>query len=177
MSVRTLRRHLWISAGIGAVLLAALAVPVVAFVIIPAAVSKTVHEALPTAAPTASAAASVAPAPTSPPAPLTLARGELQRIDLVHFGSGIVRIVDVNGTRRLSFENVTINGAADVYVYLSDAINGKPGTFTNLGKLKATSGDFNYEVPGGVDLATVNSAVLWCRQFAVTITYAVLTKV
>jgi hypothetical protein len=94
----------------------------------------------------------------------------------VHFGSGTVRIVDLNGTRYLSFESVTIAGAPDVYVYLSDATNGKPGNFTNLGKLKATSGDFNYDIPAGVDLAKVNSAVLWCRQFTVTITYAVLAK-
>jgi hypothetical protein len=176
MSVQTLRRHPWISAGIGAVVLAALAVPVVAFVIIPAAVSKTVHESLPTAAPTARVGASVAPAPTSPPTPVTLARGELQRIDPVHFGSGTVRIVDLNGARYLSFENVMIAGAPDVYVYLSDASNGTPGNFTNLGKLRATSGDFHYDVPAGVDLARVNSAVLWCRQFTVTITYAVLAR-
>jgi hypothetical protein len=161
---------------VGAVLLAALAVPAVSFVIIPAVVSKTVHESLPTAAPTASAGASVAPAPTSPPPPITLARGELQRIDPVHFGSGTVRIVDLSGMRYLRFEGVTIAGAPDVYVYLSDATNGKPGNFTNLGKLRATSGDFNYDIPADVDLARVNSAVLWCRQFTVTITYAALTK-
>ena len=61
-----------------------------------------------------------------------------------------------------------------MHVYLSDRTDGSPGTFTDLGPLKATSGSFNYEIPAGVDLGSVNSVVVWCLQFKTTVTYAVL---
>ena len=44
----------------------------------------------------------------------------------------------------------------------------------NLGKLKATDGAFNYEIPASVDVSKVKSAVVWCRQFAVRFTHATL---
>src|SRR3989304_887301 len=37
----------------------------------------------------------------------------------------------------------------------------------NLGRLKATDGAFNYEIPAGIDLKGVKSVVVWCRQFDV----------
>jgi hypothetical protein len=159
--------------ALAVLLLAGLAVPVVAFVIVPRFAKSTLVERLPSA----SAPASVpsAPASVAPPNPI-LGKGELRRLDAVHFGSGTVLVTDLNGTRFLRFENVDIAGAPDMYVYLSDRTDGKPGTFTNLGKLKATNGSFNYEIPASVDLAGVNSVVVWCRAFTVTITFAVVQK-
>ena len=75
----------------------------------------------------------------------------------------------------LRFEDVDIAGAPDMYVYLSDRTDGQPGTFVDLGKLKATNGSFNYPVSASVDISTVRSVVVWCRQFSVTVTYALLT--
>ncbi len=163
------RRHPWLFGLAALVLAAAIAVPVVAYVIVPQLVKSTLVESLPQA---------TAPAAGAPPSAssVVLAEGQLQRINAVDFGTGRVLVVDVNGTRFLRFDNVTIAGAPDVYVYLSDRRDGKPGTFTNLGKLKATNGSFNYEIPPGIDLTTVNSVVAWCRSFNVTITYAVLQK-
>ena len=74
----------------------------------------------------------------------------------------------------MRFENVEIAGAPDTYVYLSDRSDGKPGTYVDLGKLKATNGSFNYAIAPDVDLAAVRSVVVWCRRFNVTITYAEL---
>ena len=75
----------------------------------------------------------------------------------------------------LRFENVDIAGAPDMYVYLSDRTDGEPGTSVDPGRLKATNGSFNYAVPAGVDVTAVRSVVVWCRQFSVTVTYALLT--
>ena len=36
-----------------------------------------------------------------------------------------------------------------------------------LGELKATDGAFNYEIPAGVTLEQMRSAVVWCDAFAV----------
>jgi hypothetical protein len=94
----------------------------------------------------------------------------------VDYGSGAVRIVSLGADRFVRFEDVDIAGAPDMYVYLSDRSDGRPGTFLDLGKLKATNGSFNYAVPAAADLAGVKSVVVWCRAFSVTVTYAVLQR-
>jgi hypothetical protein len=148
-------------------LLGAVGVPVVAFVVIPQFVRQTLVEELP--------AASGAPSRSGPTeTPVTLVSGELVRISLADYGTGTVRIVQVSDGAVLRFDNVDIAGAPDTYVYLSDRIDGTPGRFTDLGRLKATNGSFNYPIPSGVDLRAVRSVVVWCRQFSVTITYAAL---
>jgi hypothetical protein len=74
----------------------------------------------------------------------------------------------------LRFENVDIAGAPNMYVYLSNRIDGQPGKFIDLGPLKATNGSFNYMVPAGVPHDSAQSVVVWCRAFSVTVTFAVL---
>lgn len=138
------------------VILAAAAVPLVAFVIVPQLSRSTLTEELPTTA------------------PVILLSGELVRINAVDYGTGTVRIVRVGEARILRFDGVDIAGAPDIYVYLSDRSDGRPGTFIDLGRLKATNGSFNYTIPASADLGAVRSVVLWCRQFNVTITYAEL---
>jgi hypothetical protein len=153
----------------------AAAVPIVAFGIVPLFVRSTIHEAMPApviaATPVADASA---PPPAAAPMPKLIASGTLREISAVHYGSGQVNIFDLAGTRYLRFENVAIAGAPNMYVYLSDRSDGRPGHFTDLGPLKATDGSFNYQLPQGLDLAGVHSVVVWCRAFTVTVTYAEL---
>ena len=148
------RRTLVVLASL--LVLGAAAVSLVAFVIVPQLVRSTLVEA-----------------PAEGGA-VTLRSGELVKISAADYGTGTVRIVRTGTAQALRFENVDIAGAPDVYVYLSDKTDGTPGTFTDLGRLKATNGTFSYVIPAGVDPAAVRSVVLWCRQFSVTITYASL---
>ncbi len=170
-------RRPWLLAGLAALLIA-LAIPFVAFVLVPLFVQKQVNEAFPAATvrpdgtPPATASAPLATA--APAGPVTLAQGPLQRLDPVHFGTGQVLIAELNGTRYLRFENVTIAAAPDMYVYLSDRNDGKPGNYIDLGRIKGTSGSFNYEIAASVDLSKVHSVVVWCRPFNITVTYAAL---
>ncbi|GAC1658814.1 MAG: hypothetical protein NVS9B1_19590 [Candidatus Dormibacteraceae bacterium] len=168
----------------GALLALAVGVPVVAFGIIPLFVHSTVHEAPPTvavAAPAigpAPAAGSAEPAPSpSPAGPLLYAAGSLKRVDAVHFGSGRVTIQSLGARRFLRFEDVAIAGAPNMYVYLSNGNDGRPGTFVDLGPLRATNGSFNYELPPDLDLGPIHSVVVWCRAFSVTVTWADLSPV
>ncbi len=168
-------RGILIAAALLAVLTAA--VPIVAFVIVPQFVRSTVHEALPaaptpTAAPSLSAAATPTPAP---PQPRVLLTGRLRRIDAAHFGSGTVNVIQLGEQSYLRFEAVDIAGAPNMFVYLSHNGDGQPGTFTDLGPLKATNGSFNYEIPSSLDLAPVRTVVVWCRAFSVTVTWAALS--
>jgi len=143
--------------------LGAVAVPFVAFVVIPQFVRQTLIEELPARTDA-----------SSPEALATLVSGELVRISVADYGTGTVRIVKAGEATVLRFDDVDIAGAPDTYVYLSDRTDGAPGRLTDLGRLKATNGSFNYPIPPGVDLAGVRSVVVWCRQFSVTITYATL---
>ena len=169
-----IRRHTRLTLLLAVVVLAAASIPVVAYVVVPALVRSTLVEDLPTApAAVGSGAPNPALTQTSPPTETTLAKGELVRITPVDFGSGTVRVLQVGADRFLRFEDVEIAGAPDMYVYLSDRTDGRPGTYVDLGKLKATNGSFNYAIPGSLDLSGVRSVVVWCRQFSVTVTYAV----
>ena len=142
----------------------------------PLFIRTTANEALPTtaasASPTASAAA-IATA-TAQPSPRVLARGELQLVDSLHNGKGPVTVLQLGDQRFVRFENVAITNAPDVHVYLSRETGGKwtESTSLYLGALKATNGSFNYDVPAGTDLAPYKSVVVWCRAFAVLVTWA-----
>ena len=162
---------------IAGALLLLLAVPVTAFGIVPLFVRSTVHEGAPSsrASPASVVAGQASPSPgATPDTVAVLAAGSLRKVDPVHYGSGRVTILAVGANRFLRFENVDIAGAPNMFVYLSDHDDGQPGSFTNLGPLRATTGSFNYQLPDGLDLGGVRSVVVWCRAFSVTVTYAVL---
>ncbi|MDQ6859174.1 MAG: DM13 domain-containing protein [Chloroflexota bacterium] len=135
----------------------------------------TVNEALPTARPTlAAGSASVSVTASPPSSPVTLASGELGRVDALHNGTGAVLLVRTGDLIVLRFENVAITNAPDVHVYLSSEQGGRwnEATSVYLGPLKATDGSFNYVVPGESNSPLARSVVVWCRQFSVLVTWA-----
>ncbi|HEV8468263.1 MAG TPA: hypothetical protein VGR46_01545, partial [Candidatus Limnocylindria bacterium] len=90
--------------------LGTVAVPVVAYVIVPALVRSTLVEDPPDRS--GSATGSIGAE--------TVRQGELVRINAVDYGSGAVRLVRIGVDLVLRFEDVDIAGAPDMYVYLSD---------------------------------------------------------
>lgn len=147
----------------------------------PLFIRTTANEALPsTAASTPATSASTppplgaTPATKTDPGPVVLARGELQFVDQLHNGKGPVMLLRIGEQRILRFENVAITNAPDVHVYLSRETGGKwtESTSLYLGALKATNGSFNYDIPANADLAPYRSVVVWCRAFAVLVTWA-----
>jgi hypothetical protein len=48
--------------------------------------------------------------------------------------------------------------------------------FVDLGRLKAFKGSQNYPIPAGVDLSRYGSVVIWCEQFGVLISPAILVQ-
>ena len=104
-------------------------------------------------------------------------KGMFEGADDFHFGRGDALIVETaKDTRVLRFENFSVRNGPDLYVYLSkDASGKKVEEALNLGRLKATDGAFNYEIPAGIDLAGVKSVVVWCRQFDVLFAVAPLS--
>lgn len=91
-----------------------------------------------------------------------------------HPASGTARIVEVDGKSYLRYENFkTINGP-DIYVYLAKNLEAK--NFISLGKVKATEGNINYEIPARVNVAEYPYVLTWCRMFGVLFNYADLSS-
>lgn len=107
-------------------------------------------------------------APVASPAVGVTRQGVFKGADDFHFGRGEAYLIESgDGTHVIRFENFSVRNGPDLYVYLSREIDGKRvDEMLNLGRLKATDGAFNYEVPAGVDLSQVESVIVWCKQFS-----------
>lgn len=101
----------------------------------------------------------------------------LYKADLVadaHDVSGGVVVVEDNGKRILRFEHFeTINGP-DLRIYLSTDTSAQD--FIDLGAIKGTKGNINYEIPADVDLDKYGNVLVWCRAFKVLFSHADLTN-
>ena len=117
-------------------------------------------------------------APDSPASQMrTLATGSFGEIDLIHKGSGQAKLIEINGKTFLRLENFSVTSGPDLYVYLSNST--KPthnikdlGDYADLGRLKATSGEQNYDIPPSAE--DYRTAVIWCKQFGVLFSFAVM---
>ena len=151
--------------------------------------SSTIDEALPgTPATTAAAAATdtPAPAPTAaaadagavsspaqPPAgdsaPVHLKQGMFTAID--HETSGeayLTRLPD--GSQIIRLENLATEDGPDLKVVVTTS-DADPSQMTaagylNLGDLKATHGNQNYELPSDFNTDSIRSVVVWCERFS-----------
>jgi hypothetical protein len=128
----------------------------------------------PTAPLPSSNAASAAPAPPSPtPAPRS---GSFTGADDFHFGRGTATLIETApGTWIVRFEQFSVRNGPDLFVYLSPDREGYAKGAVELGRLKATDGNFNTKVPAGIDVASLHSVVIWCKQFAVQFAVAPLS--
>jgi len=107
-----------------------------------------------------------------------LSRGELQRVDDVHKGSGPVSIAQSGGQLFVRFEDVAIQNGPDLQVYLGRGTGGAydGATDLHLGALKATNGTFSYEIPPGTRIEDYRSVIVWCRAFFTLFTWADLAR-
>lgn len=122
------------------------------------------------------------PTPTNqtqgtPNEPKTLASGTFGEIDFIHKGSGTAKLVEVDGKQFVRLEDFSVTSGPDLYVYLSNSSAPTNdieslGDFVNLGLLKGTQGNQNYELPVGTE--DYQTVVIWCKKFSVLFTYAVM---
>jgi len=89
-----------------------------------------------------------------------------------HPASGTVRIIETGERTYVRYENFkTLNGP-DIYVYLAKDKDAQE--YINLGQVKATEGNINYEIPMGTDISQYRYVLTWCKQFGVLFNYAKL---
>jgi hypothetical protein len=86
--------------------------------------------------------------------------------DGIHDAQGDAYTIPLEGgSDVLRLENFKSTNGPDLFVYLSTDKNASE--FINLGKLKASNGNQNYEIPDEVDLSEYNHVLIWCKTFAV----------
>lgn len=108
------------------------------------------------------------PLPTST---TTLVSGSF--VSSAHTTSGTVKIVKDSANKLyLVFENFKTDGGPDLRTWVSPNNNGSQSQ--ELGFLKATAGNFSYELNASFNYTTNNHVLIWCRQFSILFGYAVL---
>jgi hypothetical protein len=96
-----------------------------------------------------------------------------------HGTAAIIRAAHDRLVLRLT--DFTTSNGPDVRVYLvaapdaGDNASVTQAGFVELGKLKGTDGDQNYDVPAGLDLGKYRAVTIWCRRFSVNFATAPLT--
>ncbi len=131
----------------------------------------------PTGAPTPAASASAVVPSIGPTAPVLAAprTGTFTGADEFHFGSGTATLIETApGLWTVRFENFSVRNGPDLYVYVSPDAGGYADAAIELGRLKATEGNFNMDLPAGADSSGGASVVIWCKQFAVQFAVAPL---
>ena len=86
--------------------------------------------------------------------------------DGIHDAKGNALVVPLENSQQiLRLEDFSSTNGPDLYVYLtSDA---SASDYVSLGRLKANSGNQNYDIPEGTDLAKYDTVLIWCKQFSV----------
>lgn len=90
-----------------------------------------------------------------------------------HEVMGKALLIDDGNKRILRLEDFqTINGP-ELHIYLSSELGDE--RFIDLGKIKATKGNVNYDIPAGIDTSKYNKVLVWCKPFSVLFSYAELS--
>ena len=86
--------------------------------------------------------------------------------DGIHDAQGDAYTIPLeDGSDVLRLENFISTNGPDLYVYLSTDDNASE--FINLGELKASKGNQNYEIPNDTDLNEYDKVLIWCKAFGV----------
>lgn len=85
--------------------------------------------------------------------------------DGIHDASGVAKIIATGESSALRLEDFRSTNGPDLYVYLST--DNQASDFVELGRLKGNIGNQNYEIPEGIDLSKYDTVLIWCKQFSV----------
>lgn len=103
-------------------------------------------------------------------APSVIAQGDF--MPRAHEVEGRALLISTDDKKILRFENFeTINGP-NLHIYLASELG--VGDAIDLGEIKATRGNVNYELDPGIDTTKYNKVLVWCVPFRVLFSYAEL---
>ncbi len=121
--------------------------------------------------------APIAPVSVEPSAPALRQISEGSFRNGFHKVSGQASLIENGDQKFLRVENFSTENGPDLFFYLIRNDSGQPqgGDFIDLGRLKATQGSANYEIPAEINLADYQSVSVWCKAFSVNFGSAKLT--
>ena len=113
--------------------------------------------------------------------PTILAGGDFTTIDAIHGANGKATIYQLpDNSRVLRFEDFQVTNGPDLHVILTR--NGTPikpedvgADYVDLGNLKGSVGNQNYNIPSEVDFGVYKGVVIYCVQFSVIFSAADLS--
>ena len=110
-----------------------------------------------------------------------VATGSFRDADDRHKGQGIATLVALpDGGHEVQLSKFQVTKGPDLEVWLSahpdpqKSSDVAGSSWVSLGQLKGNVGDQAYAVPVGTDLGAIKSVVIWCEQFGVLFSPAVL---
>ncbi len=92
--------------------------------------------------------------------------------DGAHPTEGKAILIEMDHELILRLEEFKTDSGPGLYVYLSEDTGASD--YISLGKLKATEGNMNYDVPPNTNTATYNKVLIWCEPFRVLFGHAEL---
>jgi len=90
----------------------------------------------------------------------------------LHGVSGQALLIDQGDKKILRFENFETDNGPNLHIYLASELGADD--FIDLGKIRATKGNVNYEVDASIDTEKYNKVLVWCVPFGVLFSYAEL---
>ena len=89
-----------------------------------------------------------------------------------HDVQGKALLIEQDGKKIIRFEDFeTINGP-DLRIYLAADLEAED--YIDLGPIRATKGNINYEIDSSIDTTKYNKLLVWCRAFSVLFSFAIL---
>ncbi len=107
---------------------------------------------------------------TMPPAARLLAVGDFQA--KFHSVKGQALLIEKGNQKIIRFKDFETDNGPDLHIYLSSDLSNKD--FIDLGKIRATKGNVNYELATSADTSRYNRVLVWCVPFGVLFSYAEL---
>lgn len=87
-----------------------------------------------------------------------------------HPASGQVRVIEGSGGTIVRYEDFeTINGP-QLHLYLAKDL--EANEFVDLGPIRGTKGNINYEIDSDIDISEYQYVMYWCKPFSVLFNYA-----
>ena len=109
-------------------------------------------------------------ADTVPSGARLVAQGKFER--RIHSVTGTALLIDEGEKKTLRFEDFETDNGPNLHIYLAADLGADD--FIDLGPIKATKGNVNYEVDASIDTTRYNKVLIWCVPFRVLFSYAAL---
>jgi hypothetical protein len=109
-----------------------------------------------------------------------LSSGTLAEITIGHPTSGTAQLIRLEGGKHVArLEEFSTISGPDVHVWVSESAtltnaSLRSSGYTDLGLLRSTNGNLNYDIPSTVDVGKIKSIVIWCKLAGIAFGGAVL---